>query len=180
MQWHNEPAEWTHDKDTIRFTSDPNTDFWRLTLCGEIHDNGHFYYRRVTGDFTAEVRLNGDYHELYDQSGLMVRLDETCWMKCGIEYVEGVWNVSAVVTREWSDWSMIALHERDPVFIRVRRQGSAFEAYYSINGTDYVLYRHAFLTDASPLHVGLMIASPTGKGFTAQFEDFQLREISGG
>jgi len=180
MQWLNEPADWNHDTDTMQFTSDPHTDFWRLTLCGEIHDNGHFYYRRVKGDFTTEVRLSGDYRELYDQSGLMVRRNETCWMKCGIEYVEGIWNVSAVVTRDWSDWSMIALPGRDPVSVRVRRQGSAFEVYYSMNGDDYIVYRQAYLTDVSTLDVGLMIASPTGQGFTAQFEDFQLREMSGG
>ena len=175
MKWLNEPASWTHENDIMRFTPDPNTDFWRLTLCGEIHDNGHFYFETVAGDFSAEVRLKGDYHELYDQSGLMVRLDETCWMKCGVEYVEDKWNVSAVVTRGWSDWSMIALPGRDPVSIRIKRQGSAFEAYYSINGNNYTLYRHAFLTDAAALDVGLMVASPTGQGFTARFEDFILR-----
>jgi hypothetical protein len=176
MKWLNEPSRWEHDEETIRFTADPRTDFWRRTGCGEIHDNGHFYYRKVTGDFTAEVRLKGDYHELYDQSGLMVRLNEVCWMKCGIEYVEGICNVSAVVTREWSDWSMIALPRRDHVFVRLRRCGSAFDAYYSMDGTGYVPYRHAYLTDAPALDVGLMIASPTGRGFTATFEDFTLDE----
>ena len=57
MQWLNEPAVWKQDKDTLYVTSDAGTDFWRLTHCGEIHDNGHFYYRSVTGDFTAEATL---------------------------------------------------------------------------------------------------------------------------
>jgi regulation of enolase protein 1 (concanavalin A-like superfamily) len=176
MEWLNEPSSWKYEDETITLTADPHTDFWRRTHCGEIHDNGHFYYRGARGDFTAEVRLTGDYHELYDQSGLMVRLDELCWMKCGIEYVEGIWNVSAVVTREWSDWSIIALPHRNPVFVRVRRRGSAFEVYYSMDGTGYILYRHAYLTDTPALDVGLMIASPTGQGFTATFEDFKVEE----
>jgi regulation of enolase protein 1 (concanavalin A-like superfamily) len=178
MKWLNEPSGWEHAEGTLRFTADPHTDFWRQTHCGEIHDNGHFYYQRVTGDFIADVRLTGDYHELYDQSGLMVRIDEKCWMKCGIEYVEGVWNISAVVTREWSDWSLIGLSQRDPVYIRVRRYGSAFEAYYSMDGRGYTLYRQAFLTDTSSLDVGLMIASPTGQGFTAVFEYFSLKKYT--
>ena len=176
MEWLNEPSEWTYDKNSLRVTSSPHTDFWRLTHCGEIHDNGHFYYRRVSGGFSAEVRLNGDYHDLYDQSGLMLRLDETCWMKCGIEYVEDQWNVSAVVTREWSDWSMIALPGRDPVSLRVKREGSACEAYYSTDGENFTIYRQAFLTDAAELDVGLMIASPTGRGFTGLFEDFIIKQ----
>jgi regulation of enolase protein 1 (concanavalin A-like superfamily) len=153
MEWLNEPSSWKHEDETITLTADPHTDFWRRTHCGEIHDNGHFYYRGARGDFTAEVRLTGDYHELYDQSGLMVRLDE-----------------------EWSDWSIIALPHRNPVFVRVRRRGSAFEVYYSMDGTGYILYRHAYLTDTPALDVGLMIASPTGQGVTATFEDFKVEE----
>ena len=178
MQWLNEPAVWKQEKDTLYVTSDAGTDFWRLTHCGEIHDNGHFYYRSMTGDFTAEATLKGDYHDLYDQSGLMVRLDETCWLKCGIEYVDGVWHVSAVVTREWSDWSMILLPTTDPVSIRLRRLGGCFEIYYAAGRNDYTMYRQAFLTEASTLMVGIMSASPTGKGFTAQFERFIVTKES--
>jgi regulation of enolase protein 1 (concanavalin A-like superfamily) len=71
---------------------------------------------------------------------------------------------------------MIELPGRDPVSIRVKRQGTAFEAYYATGGNDYIIYRQAFLTDAATLDVGLMIASPTGQGFTARFEDFKLNE----
>jgi regulation of enolase protein 1 (concanavalin A-like superfamily) len=175
MKWLNEPTRWTRDKDTLCITPDPRTDFWRLTHCGEVNDNGHFYYQRVSGDFYAEVKLSGDYHELYDQSGLMARLDETCWIKCGIEYVEGIWHVSAVVTREWSDWSMILLPGRDSVKIAIRRQGSSFEVYYATGNNDFIMYRQAFLTEAAALDVGLMAASPTGRGFVARFEGFMVK-----
>lgn len=49
----------------------------------------------------------GYYKELYDQAGLVVRLDEKNWLKTGIEYVKGVQNVSAIVTREVSDWLVV-------------------------------------------------------------------------
>jgi regulation of enolase protein 1 (concanavalin A-like superfamily) len=176
MEWLNEPSTWKQDKKAVTVTADPRTDFWRLTHCGQINDNGHFYYQRATGDFTAEVKLSGDYHDLYDQSGLMIRLDESCWMKCGIEYTEGIWNISAVFTREWSDWSIIEYPERDCIFIRVSRRGSTIETHHSMNGKDYVLYRQAYLTDATALDVGLMCCAPTGRGFTARFEGFALRE----
>lgn len=39
----------------------------------------------MTGDFSAEVRIAGDYFALYDQSGLMLRADESHWIKTGIE-----------------------------------------------------------------------------------------------
>lgn len=88
---------------TISITSGQRTDFWRKTHYGFIRDDGHFYYEQVKGDFIVEVKVSGQYEELYDQAGLMVRLDEANWLKCGIEFVEGVQQVSAVVTRDYSD-----------------------------------------------------------------------------
>ena len=66
----------------------------------------------------------GHYKELYDQAGLMVRLDEKNWLKTGIEYVKGVQNVSAVVTREVSDWSVVPLQASPTaVWLTLLRKG---------------------------------------------------------
>src|ERR1700730_17455098 len=98
MHWYNEPPEWTADDNTITVKSAPETDFWRITHSGFIGDNGLFYASRQGGDFQAEVKVSGEYNTLYDQAGLMVRVDEATWIKCGIEYVDGKQHVSAVVT----------------------------------------------------------------------------------
>ena len=89
MLWHHEPPAWRRDGDTITISAVAGTDFWRKTHDGGIRDNGHFYYQPVRGDFTAEVHVRGDYRSQYDQAGLMLRQDETCWLKCGVEYVDG-------------------------------------------------------------------------------------------
>jgi regulation of enolase protein 1 (concanavalin A-like superfamily) len=102
MQWYNEPLQWHEDNGVIHITAGAKTDFWRQTHYGFIRDNGNFYYRQVSGDFTAEVKITGCYQSLYDQAGLMIRESENIWLKCGIEFVEGVQNVSAVVTRDYS------------------------------------------------------------------------------
>ena len=96
MHWYNEPAVWAANDATLTVTADPGTDFWRKTHYGFIRDNGHFYYQEVAGDFRCEVKVSGGYAALYDQAGLMVRLDAETWLKCGIEFVEGVQYVSAV------------------------------------------------------------------------------------
>ena len=65
----------------------------------------------ITGskrDFVASVKVTGQYKALYDQAGLMLRLDDQNWIKTGIEYVDERQNVSAVVTREFSDWSRLS------------------------------------------------------------------------
>ena len=176
MQWYNEPPAWSAQGNTATITAAPQTDFWRKTHDGGIRDNGHFYYRPVRGDFVAEVRFSGDYDALYDQAGLMVRLDAETWLKCGIEVFEGVQQASVVVTRDFSDWSVVALGQAPPaLWLRVARHGHTFAVSYSLDGAAYTMLRQTYLTDAPDVQVGLMACAPTGRGFTARFEGFQVR-----
>ncbi len=124
MEWLNEPPTWNIQGDTLTVRAGPKTDFWRTTHYGFIRDNGHCYYQPVAGDFVAEVCFSGRYAALYDQAGLMLRADERTWLKCGIEYVNGMQHVSAVVTREFSDWSVIPLaHNPLAIWLRAARAG---------------------------------------------------------
>lgn len=176
MQWLNEPAVWHAEPGRLTCTADGQTDFWRKTHDGGIRDTGHFYYQPVTGDFTAEVKITGDYQAQYDQAGMMARLNETTWLKCGIEYMDGVQYASAVVTRDASDWSILPLQPAPPhIFLRIRRDLHTFEVSYSLDGTTYTLIRQAYLTAEQTVNIGLMTAAPKGEGFNTVFEGFVVR-----
>ncbi len=175
MNWLNEPTAWSQDTNKITVTSDAQTDFWRVTRHNFIADNGHFYYQEITGDFSVLVKISGEYTDLYDQAGLMVRQDELVWMKCGIEFLNGVQQASAVVTRDFSDWSVVPLAGNpSSVWFKVLRIGSAIEVSYSLDNHDYSMIRETYLSEKATLQVGLMIAAPKGTGFKATFEDFQI------
>ena len=174
MNWLNEPDHWRSGETGISLCTDPRTDFWRKTHDGGIRDNGHFYSETVAGDFTATVKIVGNYQSQYDQAGLMVRLDEATWLKCGIEFVDAQQFASAVVTRDFSDWSIVPLSSPTSVWIQCARQGSTFAVHYSLTGSDYVLLRQAFLTDAAELKVGMMAAAPKGEGLEVVFEDYRV------
>lgn len=73
--------------------------------CGFVRGNGHLYAEDVEGDLDASVRVAGEYRQQYDQAGLMVYAGHDVWLKCGIEFVDGGQQLSAVVTRQASDWS---------------------------------------------------------------------------
>jgi regulation of enolase protein 1 (concanavalin A-like superfamily) len=177
VDWLNEPRSWTIEGNTITVTSDARTDFWRKTHYGFIRDSGHFHYQPVTGDFVAEVNIKGKYNDLYDQAGLMVREDETTWLKCGVEFVEGKQFASAVITRDYSDWSVVPLADNPlSIWMRVVRHGSSIEVFYSLNGIDYTMIRTAYLTTEPTVNVGIMCASPTGNGFMTVFEHLGIRE----
>jgi regulation of enolase protein 1 (concanavalin A-like superfamily) len=176
MQWYNEPSQWHAQDNTVTVQVGPGTDFWRLTHSGIIRDNGHFYYQSHEGDFLAQVKFSGQYASLYDQAGLMVRVDEDHWLKCGVEFLDGVQHASAVVTREYSDWSFVALPDNPAsLWLRVKRQGITLEVYYSLDGEHYQLLRQAYLSHAPIMQIGLLCASPEGPGFPVTFENFTLR-----
>lgn len=105
MIWFNEPASSKRVGEKLIVHSRPKTDFWRKTFYGYITDNGHFLHLRADGNFTFEARVNGRYAALYDQAGLMVRVNPENWMKCGTEFFDGKRHASVVFTREFSDRS---------------------------------------------------------------------------
>ena len=177
MQWFNEAKSWQVEGNRVVITADPKTDFWRKTLHGFVVDNGHLYYEEVTGDFSVIVKVTGDYRVLYDQAGLMLRVDEKTWVKCGIEFMEGTQYASAVVTRDFSDWSIVPLDgSPTSVWFRVKRIKEAVEVAFSLDGKDYTMFRQAYFTENETIQVGLTVASPTGEGFQATFENFEVKQ----
>ena len=178
MQWFCEPQTWNAEGDRITVTVSGGTDFWRKTHYGFIRDNGHFGYVEVQGDFSVEVKVMGDYRDLYDQAGLMLRSDEAHWIKTGIEYVHGVQYVSAVVTNDFSDWSVAPLAGSPPAIrLRVVRKAEAVEIFYSLDGAAYTLLRIAYLPPTPEIAVGVMCAAPDGQGFGVTFENFHVQPL---
>ncbi|GAB4547995.1 MAG: DUF1349 domain-containing protein [Anaerolineae bacterium] len=175
MFWYNEPKNWHQEGTKLVVNAEGKTDFWRVTLHHFIKDDGHFYYQQVRGDFAATVTIRGEYATLYDQAGLMVRENEHIWLKCGIEYLNGVQQASAVITRDFSDWSIVPLTDNPTViWMRVVRSGAAVEVYFSRDGEAYTLIRQGYLTSTSALQVGMMCAAPQGEGFRVTFTDFSV------
>jgi regulation of enolase protein 1 (concanavalin A-like superfamily) len=172
-RWLNEPARWHGD--TI--TTDPDTDFWRTTHYGYDRDSGHILGTDRTGDFELTVTFSGDYQELYDQAGVALWIDERNWLKSGIELVEGRHLLSAVVTRDVSDWSVIPLAEpAESVTIKAARQGDTVTLTYGLNGAPPAeMLRLAYFPPELSVLAGVMCASPTGKGFATRFDNITIQ-----
>src|SRR5690606_39761998 len=78
-----------------------------------------FPTRRSSDLFTA------NYQRLYDQAGVMLRVDDDNWLKCGVEFTDGALHFSVVVTRDdQSDWSVMPLagDPTAPVTLRLRSE----------------------------------------------------------
>lgn len=173
FHWLNPPADWRGDESALELTTGAKTDFWRHTFYGFVRDSGHAWLRPVSGDFTASVRVRGGYEQLYDQAGLMLRVDERRWIKAGIEFTDGMMHFSVVVTSGVSDWSVIPLPDATPddeVAIRLTRHGDAVRVQFSVAGS---LWRLARLCPfpADDAEIGVMACSPERSGFRAAFRD---------
>ena len=88
-KWLNEPTRWHVDHTGLTLTTDEKTDFWRKTYYGFTRDSGHFLGFPTADSFTAKVRIRGEFRTLYDQAGMMVRIDENRWAKTGVEFTDG-------------------------------------------------------------------------------------------
>ena len=177
MKWFNEPASAKQTGDQLLVTTKPKTDYWRKTFYDYVTDNGHFFYLPVTGDFTLECRVAGKYAALYDQAGLMVRIDSSNWLKCGLELVDGIGHASVVVTRDFSDWSTVrGIITKEPLWWRIVHKGSSLEVLYALDGKNFVSTRLGYLPLQASLDAGIMCCSPEGTGFDATFDEIRLTQ----
>jgi regulation of enolase protein 1 (concanavalin A-like superfamily) len=179
MTWFNEPQTWSIKNNSLMMQVTPQSDYWRISHYGFTVDDAPFYFASYGGEFQAKVKLTGAYKARFDQMGLMVRTDAKNYIKAGVEYVDGKFNVSTVVTHDKSDWSVLTLDSAPPfIWIKVVRRLDALEIFYSLDDQNYILTRNAPLQDNAPVMVGLMAASPDGKGFEAKFEHFSVKHLA--
>jgi regulation of enolase protein 1 (concanavalin A-like superfamily) len=169
--WEHAPTDWHEESGSLTETVPAGTDYWRVTHYGFIRDNGPFRYQMHSGDFEARVRISGKYRELYHQAGLMIRIDERNWIECGVEFVNGKQNLSTVVTRDCSDWSVIPLPDNPEfIWLKLQRHKEALKIEYSLDNVDWSMLRLAYFPPNVPVKIGLMAAAPGNLDFSVTFD----------
>ena len=178
MQWFNEPQKWEIKNNALTMSVTPQSDYWRISHYGFTVDDAPFYYSTYGGEFETKVKITGNYKARFDQMGLMLRIDHENYIKAGIEFVDGKYNLSTVVTHKTSDWSVTTL-DKVPEFVWIKavRRLDAVEVFYSFDDKTYIMMRNAHLQDNVPVMVGFMAASPDGNGFQAKFENFSVKQL---
>jgi uncharacterized protein len=178
LKWFNEPKVHSGDAKKLTYTVEPGTDFWQVTHYGFKRDNGPLAYVEMEGDFEASVKVTGSYKELFHQAGIMLRIDEKNWIKTGIEFVDGKQNVSAVVTREVSDWSVIPRTDSPKsVWLKVLRKGDYVEIKFSFDGANFEMLRLAYFPPKVKVMVGMVAAAPGKESFPVTFENFEVKKV---
>ena len=178
MTWRNPPPDVQHDGSTIEVTTGPETDFWRTTSYGFVHENGHFLGAALPSERSIEVTFRAAFSHPFDQAGLMLWGSPERWIKTGVELSDGVLFASAVVTLGYSDWSVAALHDvapDTPITVRASRSGDAVTIRYGIDGArPERLLRLAYLPPETELLAGPMCCSPSREGLVVRFDPVRV------
>ncbi len=174
MTWMNPPVEQAVLDDGLEVVTGARTDFWRETFYGFVRDDGHFLWEAVSGDFTAEVTIEGQYSALYDQAGLMMRLSDQHWIKCGVEVNDGQPVFSTVITNTHSDWATMPLpFDAGKLRLRMTRHAEAVRVDVANPAGGWILARLGYLPPQMPAWVGIMACSPECAGFRVRFSDYR-------
>jgi regulation of enolase protein 1 (concanavalin A-like superfamily) len=104
--WLNPPAKSMQENSYLKVTTIHESDFWRNTSYGFVHDSGHALLREFPVNSSMEVTFLLDYSGQFDQAGIIVYSDSQHWIKAGVESADGLPQVGAVVTSVNSDWSL--------------------------------------------------------------------------
>ena len=174
--WLNEPERWTAQDDSLEIVTNKATDFWQKTHYGFCRDSGHFLGFRTAEAFTAELRVKCDFQQLYDQAGIMVRIDAEHWVKAGIEFSDGRAMLSSVLTNGQSDWATAPYeHDAGDFWMRVTVTNGVLRLQTSADGKTWPLVRLAPFTKAQSYWVGPMACTPERGGLPVTFTRFSLK-----
>lgn len=174
-KWLNQPAMWQADEAGFTMTTDDKTDFWRETYYGFTRDSGHFLGFPAADGFTATIRIQGEFRTLYDQAGLMVRIDDKRWVKTGVEFTDGELFLSTVVTDGKSDWSVSQpFKELEDFYLRVTLAKGALRIQASRDGSFWPLLRLAPFPVADAYEVGPTACTPERSGLAIRFLEFEI------
>lgn len=143
--WLNKPNFYQVLTDSsLEVVTDFQSDFWRETHYGFVRDSGHFLGFPTTGSFTAQVRINADFRELYDQAGIMLRLDQETWLKAGVEISDGRPMIGSVLTKGQSDWAPgYFIGNPNDFWLRLTICDGVLRLQYSTDGVTWPLLRLA-------------------------------------
>lgn len=171
--WKNEPELWSVQDDKLIVHSMPNTDFWQRTHYGFRCDTGHCLFKEMSGDFTMTLSVSYKYELQFDQCGIMVYKDESCWMKASVEKEnEHMGRLGSVVTNfAYSDWATADVPASlDSLSYRLHRRGDDFLIERAAPGEDWAQMRIFHLHGIEDkINVGIYACSPKDSSFKAEF-----------
>lgn len=177
--WENEPEEYAFD-DGLIIKTKPYTDFWQRTHYGFRRDDGHCYITEIEGDFSFSAQLSFESKMLYDQCGVMLRIDEENWVKASVEFENmTISRLGSVVTNlGYSDWATSDIPTNiDVMWYRFNKNGKDVLIENSYDGIQWKQMRILHLHhEAKKVKVGVYACSPQNSSFECKIKKMVVDE----
>lgn len=169
--WLNRPPHVAITQGRLVLRAAQGSDAWRTTSYGFVRDGAHALLSDLPDGWAVEVSFVADFDQLFDQAGIMVRIDETRWAKAGIEFSDGSLQASAVVTNGMSDWSVGPVPEwsGSTVTVRVSRSGTALTFRIRTGDEPWRLLRLAPIDPSAVAYAGPYCCAPERQGLEVTF-----------
>jgi regulation of enolase protein 1 (concanavalin A-like superfamily) len=168
--WLNPPVNAVQENSQLKVTTVHESDFWRNTSYGFVHDSGHALLKDFPANTSMEVSFILDYSGQFDQAGIIVHSDSQHWIKAGVESADGFPQVGAVVTSINSDWSLapVPTWMGKVVTVRASRTSDALTIRARCGGDDQLI-RVAPIDASLPMSAGPHCASPISTSLEVTF-----------
>ena len=168
--WLNPPAEAVQENSQLKVTTIHESDFWRNTSYGFVHDSGHALLTDFPANTSMEVTFILDYSGQFDQAGIIVHSDSQHWIKAGVESADGFPQVGAVVTSINSDWSLAPVADwfGKEITVRASRTHDALTIRARCGDEDQLI-RLAPIDSSLSWSAGPHCASPVSRSLDATF-----------
>ena len=169
--WLHEPEHVAQDGEHLLVTAAHGSDLWRTTSYGFVRDSAPALLAPLEDGAAVEVDVLVELPGLYDQAGLLLRVDEATWTKTGVETSDGAPQLGAVVTRGVSDWSLAPVPEwaGTVVTLRASRSGDAVTLRARTAGGPWRMVRLFPLDPGARLDAGPYCAAPDSARLTVRF-----------
>ncbi|MCC2592930.1 DUF1349 domain-containing protein [Tessaracoccus sp. OS52] len=174
--WTHQPAAVERTESGLRVTAVEGSDAWRLTSYGFIHDSEHALLADLAHGNAVQVSFSGDFTEQFDQAGIFLRASEKRWVKAGVEFSDGVLQLGAVVTDEYSDWSLAPVpdwhgHE---ITIRASWADDALTIRARVGQEPFRLVRVLPFSAELDVQAGPLVCAPTRAGLVVTFTGWEV------
>lgn len=178
--WLNPPLEVEFSDGEMAVTAIEESDYWRHTSYGFVHDSAHALLIDFPDSSAIEVSFVLDFNQMWDQAGLLVFADDERWTKAGIEHADGAPQIGAVVTDVNSDWSTAPIEEwfGHEASFRASRQGNAVTVRAKCDSLSapWKLVRLFPINPELNWKAGPYLAAPSRAGLRVRFTHFLAGE----
>ena len=169
-RWSVEPVATALAGRHLLVTAARGSDAWRETAHGYVTDSAHALLAPMEPETAVEVTLVAELTHQFDQAGLMLRAGPTEWIKAGVEYADGVFQLGAVVTRGTSDWSSAPVDWAGrTVTLSASRLGNAVFIKARVDDQPWRMIRLAWVDPDLSYEAGPYLAAPTRDGLSVRF-----------